>query len=144
MTDVSVIIPAHNAATTIGRTLRSLAAEARVIHEIILVDDLSSDDTAEAARQAAGALSLPLTVLAATCRDCATARNIGIAAASAAWIYFIDADDQHVEGGLRHLLQKAAATPEAGMIVGASTASTGASSGRAATRRPASRTPSAT
>jgi len=43
LTAVSVIVPAHNAATTIARTLASLASETEVIGEVLLVDDSSSD-----------------------------------------------------------------------------------------------------
>ena len=50
---VSVLITAHNAAGTIGPSLRSIAAQASAGRvEVILVDDRSTDGTSEAARAA--------------------------------------------------------------------------------------------
>ena len=119
MTAVSVIVPAHNAAATIARTLASLASETEVIGEVLLVDDSSSDDTAAVAMEAAARLALPLRVIASNCRDAGGSRNLGLEQARLPWIYMIDADDLHLEGGLRRLLSKAEAQPGAEMVVGA-------------------------
>ena len=116
---VSVVIPAHNAAKTIATTLASLASEAGIIGEILLVDDASIDGTAAAALQAAAKLSLPLRVLPANCRDAGGARNIALAQVLYPWVYLIDADDLHLESGLRALLEQADRQPKADMIVGA-------------------------
>jgi glycosyltransferase involved in cell wall biosynthesis len=48
MPDISVIIPAYNRASLIGETLRSLLNQTVPAREIIVVDDGSSDGTAEA------------------------------------------------------------------------------------------------
>jgi glycosyltransferase involved in cell wall biosynthesis len=45
---VSVIIPAHNEAQAIGLVLAEIPA--RAVHEVVVVDNNSSDDTGEAAR----------------------------------------------------------------------------------------------
>lgn len=119
MRAVSVVIPAHNAATTIATTLASLRSEAAVIGEILLVDDASTDSTVAVARQAAAQLSLPLRVLPANCRDAGGARNVALAEARYPWVYLIDADDLHLQGGLRALLRQAENQPKADMIVGA-------------------------
>lgn len=55
-----IIIPAHNESEMIGEVIRSLR-EQRPRLEIIVVDDASTDGTAEFAR-AAGALVLPLSI----------------------------------------------------------------------------------
>jgi glycosyltransferase involved in cell wall biosynthesis len=86
---VSVVVPARNAAATIGRTLASLAAqqfEGR--YEVIVVDDDSDDDTAGIARAAPGGPE----VIAGGRVGAAEARNRGVAAASAPVIAFTDAD----------------------------------------------------
>jgi len=57
--DTTVLIPARNEAAGIGRTLRSLMAQAPGLR-VILVDDRSDDGTARAARAAAGSLSLEI------------------------------------------------------------------------------------
>lgn len=119
MRAVSVVIPAYNAATTIAATLASLRSEAAVIGEILLVDDASTDSTVAAARRAAAQLSLPLRVLPADCHDAGGARNVALAQALYPWVYLIDADDLHLQGGLRALLRQAENQPKADMIVGA-------------------------
>lgn len=119
MKAVSVVIPAHNAAATIAATLASLRSEADLIGEVLLVDDSSSDGTAAVARDAASQVSLPLRVLAGNCRDAGGARNLALAQARCSWIYMIDADDLHLEGGLRSLILRANSQPPADMVVGA-------------------------
>jgi dolichol-phosphate mannosyltransferase len=52
---LSIVIPAHNEAGTIGDTVTRLAATLtaeRIPHEILVVDDSSSDDTAAVVREA--------------------------------------------------------------------------------------------
>ncbi|MBN1639959.1 MAG: glycosyltransferase [Anaerolineae bacterium] len=48
---VSVIIPARDEAGRIGRLLASLAQQSIPIHEVLVVDDESADDTARLARE---------------------------------------------------------------------------------------------
>jgi glycosyltransferase involved in cell wall biosynthesis len=119
LTAISVIIPAHNAAATIAATLASLRSEAEVIGEVLLVDDSSSDGTAEAALNAATQFSLPLRVLKSSCREAGGSRNVALAQAQCSWVYLIDADDLHLEGGLRSMLVRAGEQPTADMVVGA-------------------------
>ena len=49
---VSVIVPAHDESALIRRCVSSIAAQDAPAHEIIVVDDHSTDDTAEVAAQA--------------------------------------------------------------------------------------------
>ena len=48
---VSVIIPAYNAATTIGETLASVLAQSVPPAEVLVMDDGSTDNTAEVIQQ---------------------------------------------------------------------------------------------
>lgn len=52
-TSLSVLIPARNEAAVIGQTVRTLLAQPEVT-ELLILDDHSTDGTAEAAQQAAG------------------------------------------------------------------------------------------
>src|SRR3954469_16060750 len=50
MPSIAVVMPAYNAARWIDETLDSVLAQTRPADEVIVVDDGSSDDTAERAR----------------------------------------------------------------------------------------------
>jgi glycosyltransferase involved in cell wall biosynthesis len=52
LADISVIIPAYNRAGLIGETLQSLLNQTVLAKEIIVVDDGSTDGTAEKALEA--------------------------------------------------------------------------------------------
>jgi glycosyltransferase involved in cell wall biosynthesis len=87
--DVSAIVPARDAAATIGRTLAALAAQTleRERYEVIVVDDASDDGTAAIAERA-GVRVVRLAGQAGP----AAARNAGVAAARAPVLAFTDAD----------------------------------------------------
>jgi glycosyltransferase involved in cell wall biosynthesis len=94
---VSVVIPARDAEAMIGRTVAAVVAqELDGGFEVVVVDDGSTDGTAETAR-AAGAR----VVSNATARGPADARNAGVAASTAPLIAFIDADCIPAPGWLR-------------------------------------------
>ena len=118
MRAVSVIIPAHNAAATVADTLASLASETEIIGEVLLVDDSSTDATSAVAMKAASRLELPLRVIQSNCRDAGGSRNLALEEVRFPWIYLIDADDLHLEGGLRALLSKAKTQAGVDMVVG--------------------------
>ncbi len=85
---ISVIIPAYNAAKTIGNCVRALMRQSvdRASYEIIVVDDGSTDETAAVA-EAAGAQ-----VIRRPHQGPAAARNAGVAAARGELVLFTDAD----------------------------------------------------
>jgi glycosyltransferase involved in cell wall biosynthesis len=86
---ISFIIPAHNEQALLGRTLQAIHDAAHVVgqpYEIIVVDDASTDATAEVARQN-GATVVPVTH-----RQIAATRNSGGRAARGDRLFFVDAD----------------------------------------------------
>lgn len=85
----SVVIPTFNGARFIGETLDSVLAQARSDVEVIVVDDGSTDDTADlVAEHAMGARLLRQDHL-----GVAVARNRGLAEATGRWVTFLDQDD---------------------------------------------------
>lgn len=94
MTDgikISVIIPAWNAGSTIGRAITSVRNQRINLHEVIVVDNGSTDDTAHQAIQRQDNLNIK--VLPCSTPGSGAARNTGIKAAEGDYIAFLDADD---------------------------------------------------
>lgn len=90
---VSVVVPAHDAATTIGAALRSALAQRPAPLEIVVVDDGSTDGTVAAARAAAADGGPEVRVLSQPQAGPSAARNRGIEACRGDWIALLDADD---------------------------------------------------
>src|SRR5919198_5805523 len=98
MVAASVIVPARNAAATIGRTLEALAAQDfPQEYEVIVVDDGSTDDTVAVAEAAPG----PVTVRRQEQRGPGEARNLGAQHARGEVLAFTDADCFPERGWLR-------------------------------------------
>lgn len=86
---VSVVVPAYNAAATLDETLASLFAQTHRPYEIIVVDDGSTDRTADLLR----AYGRDVVVVTKPNGGLASARNAGCGAATGDYIAFLDADD---------------------------------------------------
>jgi glycosyltransferase involved in cell wall biosynthesis len=89
---VSVIIPTHNYGALIGETLKSLRCQTLAQWECIVVDDGSTDDTAEVVAEAARLDPRFRYVWQANQRQ-AVAKNTGLASARGKYVQFLDADD---------------------------------------------------
>jgi glycosyltransferase involved in cell wall biosynthesis len=132
---VSVIIPARNEEANIGRCLRSILSQQGIVFQVIVVDDRSTDRTAEIARQVAQEFNGPPDAR----RGCACwggsaqsgagrPRAIVIEArrpmpagwtgkahalcsalplARGDWLLFTDADTEHAPGSLAAAVQEA-------------------------------------
>lgn len=116
--ELSIVIPAYNAAATISRQLASLRAQVDPPRfEVVVADNRSTDGTADAAFAAAG--DLDLRVVPATRRQGANcARNVGILAASAPLILLIDADDEIAPDALRVVVDAFADDPSLDLATG--------------------------
>ncbi len=86
--DFSVIIPAYNREAFIDETLAAIFAQAHPPSEVIVVDDGSTDGTADRARAYSGC-----TVISVPNGGAANARHIGVGAARFRWVAFCDSDD---------------------------------------------------
>jgi len=89
---VSVIVPAYNASRTIERTLRSASAQSHRLIEIIVVDDGSTDRTAEIVTALAYE-DKRILLLRQPNGGVAVARNLAISRARGNYIAPLDADD---------------------------------------------------
>ena len=89
---VSVIVPAYNAAATIGETLRSALAQTYPQLEVLVVDDGSTDATADIVRSFV-ARDPRVRLLQQANAGVAAARNLAIAQSRGAYVAPLDADD---------------------------------------------------
>src|ERR1044072_2596739 len=89
--NVSVVIPTRNRCALLARALATVLGQRGVEVEVFVVDEGSSDGTADFVR----GLGDPRVTLVrhATPHGVAAARNVGIERARAPWIAFLDDDD---------------------------------------------------
>ncbi|VWX54054.1 conserved hypothetical protein [Novosphingobium sp. 9U] len=91
MPKVSVIIPVFNRVQTVGSALRSVLAQTMGDLEVIVIDDGSTDGSAEAVQQIDdGRVRL---IRLGENRGIPDARNAGLAAARAEYVAWLDSDD---------------------------------------------------
>ena len=87
---VAVVIPAYNSGEFIREAVESVLRQSLTSIEVIVIDDGSTDNT----QQVLGSISDDrLTVLRQKNSGVSAARNAGLAAARAPYIFFLDADD---------------------------------------------------
>ena len=79
---ISVIMPCYNAGRWVATALRSVAQQIYPVHEIIVIDDNSTDNSLAVIEQS----GVPVKLLYVSARNAAVARNVGIEAASGDWI----------------------------------------------------------
>jgi glycosyltransferase involved in cell wall biosynthesis len=93
----SVIIPAYNSEATLARALDSVLAQSYPAQEIIVVDDGSTDGTADVAARYGDKLRYMHQDNAGV----SSARNNGARIARGDWLAFLDADDWYYPDRLR-------------------------------------------
>ncbi|HEX7153264.1 MAG TPA: glycosyltransferase family 2 protein [Thermoanaerobaculia bacterium] len=105
----SVIIPMYNRATLVGRAIDSVLAQDFEDFEVVVVDDGSTDDSAEAVRRYTDARVR--LILSDRNRGRCPARNRGMEHARGAWFIFLDSDDELTPGALRVIKARIDAAP---------------------------------
>ncbi|MDQ3696997.1 MAG: glycosyltransferase [Gemmatimonadota bacterium] len=113
---ISVVMPAWNAAATIGEALTSLRAQTRGDWEAVVVDDGSTDETAGIVAAVAAA-DRRVRLLRQPSAGAAAARNRGLAATRHPWLLFLDADDWILPEHLERLGVVLDASPDADAAV---------------------------
>lgn len=112
---VSIIIPAFNAARTIGEALDSVLAQSWQAWEVIVIDDGSTDDTAACISRYT---DTRIRVHPQENRGLSAARNAGIERARGELIAFLDADDRILPSKLESQVRYLNAHPEIGLVAG--------------------------
>ena len=88
--DISVIIPTWNRADRLADAIESVFNQSVAVHEVIVVDDGSTDNTREMIARRYG----DIRYIYQENRGVSSARNTGIKAASGEWIALLDSDDR--------------------------------------------------
>jgi glycosyltransferase involved in cell wall biosynthesis len=112
VTTLSAVIPAYNAEAWLGQAIESALAQEEVALEVVVVDDGSTDGTAEVLATFGDRIRL----VRQANRGLPAARNAGIAAARGDLVAFLDADDTWEPSKSRRQLAYLAAHPACGLV----------------------------
>ena len=86
---ISVVIPCYNVERFVGQAIESALSQSRAPDEIVVVDDGSTDKSAQIAASFGGRVRL----IQCAHRGVSAARNVGVSAARGDLIAWLDADD---------------------------------------------------
>ncbi len=115
MHTVSVIIPTHNRAELVVRAIKSVLGQTYSDLECIVVDDASTDDTAQQVRQIND--SRLVYIRHEKNRHASAARNTGISKARGDFIAFLDDDDEWLPAKLEKQVSLLQSLPQSvGMV----------------------------
>ena len=90
---ISVLIPCLNCSSFLQASLRSVREQSLPPMEVLLVDDGSSDDSAQRAQELMDGASFPMHIIRQENRGLGAARNAGIQQVRGEWVAMLDADD---------------------------------------------------
>ena len=111
---LSIVIPSYNQARYLEDCLESAYSQTVQAHEILVVDDGSTDNSLEIAKRFEFSefplISSPVRVISQVNKGLASARNTGIMNATGDYILFLDADDMLEENAVERILAEARAT----------------------------------
>lgn len=113
--DISLVIPARNRASLIGRTLASVAAQTMAPAEIFLVDNGSDDDTLEVMRSWAEGRA-GVSVISESRPGACAARNAGLKLVKTRFVMFFDSDDVMLPQHIADFQAAIDARPEAAIL----------------------------
>ncbi len=114
---VSIITPAYNSATTLRETADSVFAQTHALWEWIIVDNGSTDDTANILSEIQKHAQVKVIQLEENL-GVSGGRNEGLEAASGAFICFVDADDRLPKDSLSSRIKVMEARPEIDFVDG--------------------------
>lgn len=100
---ISCVIPVYNGKRDLERAVASALTQ-RADAQVVLVDDASTDGSRELVLDIARREARVVAIALAQNRGQGYARNIGVAAAEARFITFLDQDDEHLPGWYDHAL----------------------------------------
>jgi glycosyltransferase involved in cell wall biosynthesis len=105
--DISVIVCTYNRVEMLHRALESLLSQktdGAFSYEIVVVDDASTDNTADVVKEVAVHSGVPIRYVRKEGGGVGAARNAGVAEARGRWITFLDDDEWTEVDWLKNLL----------------------------------------
>ena len=109
----SVVVPLYDKRDFVSRTIESILAQTLPAHEVIVIDDGSTDDGADTIADLAGDR---LRIIRQDNAGVGAARNRGIAEARGDWVALVDADDLWYPSHLATLAAVAQRYPQADLV----------------------------
>src|SRR5947208_3592097 len=113
MPKASIIITTHNRPHLLRRAINSARASGSEV-EIVVVDDASSDGTAEVCQSVSGISYVRVD----RNQGVAGARNVGLVASRGEYVSFLDDDDQRLPDSVDKQIEALKKNPEAVLIYG--------------------------
>lgn len=104
---VSVIIPAYNAQSEIGRCLNSIINQVYKNIEIIIIDDASKDNTRDIIKKYTQKDNRIIPFYQTVNKGVSASRNTGLMAATGDYIIFVDSDDEMIPSAIRRMVDAA-------------------------------------
>ena len=91
---ISIIVPFHNRAAYLQRTLLSIFKQNYHPVELILIDNNSTDDSMSVCKSLISAAPFPTQITKASKQGASAARNEGVRLAQGEYLFFFDSDDE--------------------------------------------------
>jgi glycosyltransferase involved in cell wall biosynthesis len=117
---VTVVIPCYNQGRFLGEAIESVLSQSYSDFEIIVVDDGSTDDTAQVASRYEE-VHEEVRLIRQENRGLAGARNRGLAEARGEYVVFLDSDDRLLPNALEVGVRELEARPQCALVAGRQT-----------------------
>lgn len=118
---LSIVIPAYNYASTLERAVTSVVQQLTRNHELIVIDDGSTDGTPLLVDKLRQKIHGNVQFILKENGGASSARNRGIREARGTFLIFLDADDELLPGALGELGAHIVAHPETRLVIGGHT-----------------------
>lgn len=115
---LSVVIATYRRASSLGRTLATIAAQRRLPDEVIVVDQSPAEEkvAVEAVIRTAGQAGLAVRLIWSEVPSSTRARNLGLDSATGDWVVFSDDDVDWPPSVTGDFIAKVGAAPELAML----------------------------
>ncbi len=121
---ISVVIPTYNYATLLPRAVESVYSQLAGRHELIVIDDGSTDSTPEVVAELSRRYTDGARFIRKSNGGLSSVRNLGIKEGRGAFLVFLDADDELLPGALQKIDGHLAQYPQSRFVIGGHIAQT--------------------